>query len=670
MLVLDEKELKKEKEHLKYVNEVLKETLSKMSGRVVRQQEKIKEFQDYRWSNTGHLDAQELAVIRTSSEMEANILLREHRYFLNLYKIENNPYFGSIIFQEKNKEPQNIYIGMTHLRDKNSLDNIIFDWRSPICSLFYDYEVGECEYEAPIGIIKGNLNKKRQYNIKSGKLIRMFDNSLSISDDVLQEVLEKESSEKMENIVNTIQKEQNQIIRGNEKRNLVIQGVAGSGKTSVALHRIAYLLYKIENLNSRNVLIFSPNDVFTEYISNVLPEIGEENTLQTTFSDYLKYQITEYKDVESFSDFIARYYTYSESNPELIKYKQSDEIIKDIEHYVKDLENNAKFLRNIIENDVYEYSKEYLNEMMKDRYSTIPLMTRVTEMANKLAESNYKGKRTRAKVYIRLLNESSNFKKDYKTIYKEFFMSNRCKIKLSESEINSFVNKKKLNYEDALLFAYMKGLLKGFHYEPNILQVVIDEAQDYNKLQYKIISKIFKKANFTILGDINQTINPYYKYDNLNILIDILKGNYLELNKSYRSSTEIIEYTNNLLNLKNVSAIRSKDGKPIVYRNIDYDISNDLNYLKTKYKSIAIITKDDLEASNLYDKLKDSFDITKIDSKTGTFTRELIVIPTYMSKGLEFDSVIVYDSKSYKKEEINLLYVACTRAQHELIIYE
>lgn len=670
MLVLDEKELKLEKENLKYVNGIIKETLSKMSGRVIKQQEKIKEFQDYRWSNTGHLDAQELAVIRTASEMEANILLREHRYFLNLYKIENNPYFGSIIFNEQNKKPLKIYIGMTHLRDKDSLDNIIFDWRSPICSLFYDYEVGPCEYEAPVGVIKGELKRKRQYNIKEGKLIRMFDNSLSISDDVLQEVLEKESSEKMENIVNTIQKEQNQIIRGNEKRNLIIQGVAGSGKTSVALHRIAYLLYKIENLTSRNVLIFSPNNVFTEYISNVLPEIGEENTLQTTFSDYLKYQITEYKDVESFSDFISRYYSYQETNPELIRYKQSDEIIKDMEHYVKDLENNAKFLRDIIENDVYEYTKEELNDMMKERYSTLPLMNRVMEMANKLCESNYNGKRTRAKVYQRLLNESSNFKKDYKTLYKEFFMSKHFKIKLNEKEINNFVNKKKLNYEDALLFSYMKGLLKGFHYEPNILQVVIDEAQDYNKLQYKIISKIFKKSNFTILGDVNQTINPYYKYENLNILIDILKGNYLELNKSYRSSTEIIEYTNNLLNLNNVSAIRSKDGTPIIFRNINHNIKDDLNYLTKKYKSIALITKDDFTKESLYQNLYQDFNITKIDSSTQNFTRSLVVIPAYMSKGLEFDSVIVYDKKSYKEDELNLLYVACTRAQHELIIYE
>ncbi len=669
MLVLDEKELLLENKNLEYVNGIIKLTLSKMGSRVLKQQEKIKEFQNYMWSNTGHLDVQELAVIRTSSDMEANILLKEHKYFMNLYKIENSPYFGAITFEDENKS-EKIYIGFTYLRDKDSLDNIIYDWRSPICSLFYDYEIGPCSYEAPIGTINGYLNAKRQYNIKNGKLIRMFDNSLSISDDVLQEVLEKESSDKMENIVNTIQKEQNQIIRGNEYKNLIIQGVAGSGKTSVALHRIAYLLYKIENLSSRNVLIFSPNDVFTEYISNVLPEIGEDNTLQTTFSDYLKFIITEYKDIESFSNFISRYYTYRNNNEELIIYKQSDGIIKDLENYIKNYEDSAKFQKNILEDNRYFYGIDELNELLKNRYGTLPLMKRIKEISDKLSETNYKGKRTKSKVFQKLLKESSNFNIDYKTIYKEFFTSKYCKLKLSIEEINEFVNKKKLNYEDALLFSYMKGLLNGFHYEQNILQVVIDEAQDYSILQYKIISKIFKKANFTILGDVNQTINPYYKYENLNILNDISKGNYLELNKSYRSSTEIIEYTNNLLNLNNVSAIRSKSGQPITYRKNESYLKEDINQLKEKHKSIAIITKDDFKAENIYDLLSKEYDITKIDSTSKIFTRNLIIIPAYMSKGLEFDSVIVLDSKSYKNNELNLLYVACTRAQHELIIYE
>ena len=215
----------------------------------------------------------------------------------------------------------------------------------------------------------------------------------------------------------------------------------------------------------------------------------------------------------------------------------------------------------------------------------------------------------------------------------------------------------------------MKGLLNGFHYEPNILQVVIDEAQDYNKLQYIIISKIFKKANFTILGDINQTINPYYKYSNLNVLEDIFKGNYIELNKSYRSSTEIIEYTNNLLNLQNISAIRKKDNNPILIKN-KYSLNDDIKILLNKYKSIAVITKDEFDSEYVYDLLKKDFEITLINNKSETFSKKLVVIPSYMAKGLEFDSVIIFEKNKYKEDEKNLLYVACTRAQHELIVYE
>ncbi len=669
MLVLDEKELNLERKKLEEVSKEVKNTLSNMSDRVIRQKEKIKEFHEYKWDNYKGMDAQELAVVRTSSEMEANILLREQRYFLSLFKYQNNPYFGSIIFKEKNGPKHNVYIGMTHLVNKKTLDNIVYDWRSPICSLFYDYEVGDAKYEAPIGKVEGNLIRKRQYNIKDLKLIRMFDNSINISDDILQEVLEKESSEKMENIVNTIQKEQNFIIRGNEKRNLIIQGVAGSGKTSVALHRIAFLLYKIDNLNSRNVLIFSPNNVFSEYISNVLPELGEENTLQTTFNDYLYTAITEYKKIESFVDFIDRYYTYKESNVELVRYKQSDTIIKDLNDYIEDYTKNASFNNSIIENDEFHYSKEELNDILHNRYGTLPLFNRIKEMATKFAEQNYKGKKHRMNVYIRLLNEASDFKKTYKEIYYNFYKSKYCKLSLLDNEISKFVNRNKINYEDALLFSYMKGLLNGFHYEPNILQVVIDEAQDYNKLQYIIISKIFKKANFTILGDVNQTINPYYKYSNLNILIDILKGNYIELNKSYRSSTEIIEYTNNILELENVSAVRKKDNNPIIIKD-NNDIKQDVNLLLNKYKSIAIITKDEFDSELVYELLKNDFEITLINNKSDTFSKKLIVIPSYMAKGLEFDSVIIYGKSKYKDDEKNLLYVACTRAQHELIIYE
>ena len=668
MLVLDEKELDLERKRLTKTNKALSIVLDSMSERVLNQKIKVKEFQKYAWENRGSLDVQELAVIRTSSEMEANILLREQRYFLSLRKSKENPYFGSIIFKDKNNKEHLIYIGMTYLVDINTLDNIIHDWRSPICSLFYDFDIGECFYNAPIGIVEGELKRKRQYNIKGSKLVRMFDNSVNISDDILQEVLEKESSEKMENIVNTIQKEQNYIIRGNEYKNVVIQGVAGSGKTSVALHRIAFLLYKLENLTSRDILIFSPNNVFTEYISNVLPELGEENTLQTTFNDYLYNVITEYKHIESFSDFISRYYMYNEPNIELVKYKQSDKIIDDIDKYIKNFISKAKFEKGIIFDEI-EHNKDELNELLHHKYDKYPLFSRIQEISNKLCENDYKGNRRHAKTYGRLLKEVCNYNINIKKIYYDFFVSPYCSMNITEKEISKFVNGNNINYEDALLFTYMKSSLFGFHYEPLIKQVVIDEAQDYNKLQFLIIRKIFKKSNFTILGDVNQTINPYYKYDNLNILNNIFIGTYIELNKSYRSSAEIINYSNSILNLGEVEVVRKKDIYPIIERDNIEMIYEDIDRMTKTHKSLALITKDDQEASNIHSLLKDKYKVTLIDKNSKEFSKNLVIIPSYLSKGLEFDSVILLNKSKYKEDEKYLLYVASSRAQHELVIY-
>jgi DNA helicase-2/ATP-dependent DNA helicase PcrA len=267
------------------------------------------------------------------------MLLMKRDYFKKLYRIKDNPYFASIIFEDEDGERFNVYLGLTYLKD-DDYGNIIYDWRSPICSLFYDFEVGKCAYAAPGGAITGELLRKRQYKIEKCKLISAFDNSISIDDELLQEVLATDSNDKMKNIVNTIQQEQNNVIRNVRDKTLIVSGIAGSGKTSVALHRIAFLLYKIKNLTSNDILIFSPNQIFTEYISNVLPELGEDNTLQTTFNDYLSKTITEFSSVEPFMEFIGKYYTDREKNIDLIKYKQSDGIIEDIERYYNHYEIN------------------------------------------------------------------------------------------------------------------------------------------------------------------------------------------------------------------------------------------------------------------------------------------------------------------------------------------
>lgn len=670
---ISKEEIKKEKKYLDNCINVIKDYLSELGQELYEKEEKSQEFKKYIWDNKASLDPTELKSLMSDNDLEVYLMMQKGKYFQRLFKIQNSPYFGSIIFEEENEPSKNIYLGITHLEDKNK-NYLIYDWRAPISSLFYDYEVGECSYKAPEKIIKGNLKRKRQYKIEDGKIKHIFDNSINIDDSLLQEVLSNDGSEKMKNIVNTIQQEQNKIIRNVEDKSLIVQGIAGSGKTSVALHRIAFLLYKIENLSSKNVLIFSPNNVFSEYISNVLPELGEDNPSETTYANFLESCIKEYKAIETFTEFIARYYTYKEKNIDLVKYKQSDEIIKDIEDYVLYLIKNIKFTKNI-EIDIFnEVTKEQLKELF-ERYDRFPLFTRITEISKKLSESYARGKLTLARSINKKILESMNIEKNYKKIYYNFYKSKFCKIKLSDNEIRKFVNKNKINYEDAIIFSYIKGLLEGFNYNNMIKEIVVDEAQDYTLLQYKILSKIFKKSSFSILGDVNQTINPYYKYESLEQIKEVLdKTKYLELTKTYRSSKEIIEYTNKILNLTFVSAIRKDNNKPVLFRkenNLKKQLLNDINYLKKEYKSVAIITKDDEEVNEIYNLLKDDINIGKITINEEIFRKDLIVVPSYMAKGLEFDSVIVYNkiNNIYKENEKYLYYVACSRAQHELIIY-
>lgn len=669
-MALSNNDIKQEKDYLEFATEEISKKIDILGKEIHVKNEKITEFKKVLWENRGSIDGVEMQTELMSSQLEANFVLTKMNYYRKLLKLEYSPYFGRIDFKEDNLDTRKVYIGIANV--EKDLNYIIYDWRSPIASLFYDYSKGKAKYTAPDGEIKGEILLKRQYKIEGKKLLRVFDNNLNIVDDMLQEVLSSSSSDKMKNIVNTIQQEQNEIIRNISNKNLIVQGIAGSGKTSVALHRIAFLLYKIKNLKSSNVLIFSPNKIFSEYISNVLPELGEENTSETTFSEFASHYIKEFKSVESFSGFIEKYYTNKRDDEDLIRFKLSNKMIKVIENYVQEIDKNIKIIDNI-ETKFSLIEKEYLNYLLKDRYNKMPIFERMDYMAehlcNKLGLTSKKDKISITKK----IKEVLSIKPDYKKLYKDLFISNSFIDSFNKS-INLKLNSKVINYDDALCFIYLKGLLNGFPYSNLIKQVVIDEAQDYNEMQYIILTKIFKRASFTLLGDVNQTINPYQKYDSLEVLKNILDGNtkYVELSKTYRSSKEIIEFTNKILNLKHVSAIRKEESVPVIKRDDDKYLKNDINYLKNKYKSLAIITKDMLDAIKLYDLLKDDYkDISLVTNNSSKFNRNLIIIPSYLSKGLEFDSVISYTSKNnlYTKKEKYLYYVVLTRCQHELIVY-
>ena len=673
---LSEEEYLKEKGHLELTTELLRKNISDLAQDLYDNEEKQQEFKKYLWDTKSELDPTEMKTIMSNNDQEIDNLEMKAKYYRKLYKIQNSPYFAKIDFED-DESRKDIYIGLTYLT-KND-DNIIYDWRSPVASVFYDYEGGDCSYEAPGGTIKGHLYNKRQFTIEDSKIVRVFDSKLNVQDELLQEVLSNKNSEYMKNIVNTIQAEQNAIIRNVKDKNLIVQGIAGSGKTSVALHRIAFLLYKIKNLTSDKVLIFAPNKVFSEYISNVLPELGEENTKETTFSDFFETYITEYKNIESFTSFIERYYKYEETQTELIKFKQSDEIIPVLEEYIKNYSSKAVFTSEIFNRELY-VEKAKLNYYLTQRYSSLPLFERLDEISLKIAEQEFRNNKSKAKQVKKWLKEILNISVDPKEIYKGFYKSEEFKNAFHKEIPDSYLDKldgKDISYEDACLFVYMKSLLCFLGNDYQIEQTIIDEAQDYSKLQYILLKKILKKSKFTILGDINQTINPYYEYRSLEDLKSIFTdgSNYIELTKTYRSSPEIIEHANKILGLNLVSAIRRDTSIPVEFKvedNLKEQFINDIETLKKDNKSIAIITKTDVEAADIYKLLKrDLKDLALINTNTKFFTRELVVLPSYMAKGLEFDATIVYTKKDnkYNYKERYLYYVSCTRSQHHLIIY-
>lgn len=665
---LPKEEVRLEEKRLDDTIKLIRGKISVLGQELYDRDDKVLEFKKFMWDNRADMDPSELKTMMSDNDLEISMMMKKGEYLQKLYKIQNNPYFGRIVFSDGiNKD--NVYIGITHVTDNNN-NYYVHDWRSPICNLFYDYEVGKASYMAPMGKIEGEITLKRQYTIKDGKLLHIFDNNTNIDDELLQEVLASADNDKMKNIVNTIQAEQNTVIRNTDDKNLIVQGIAGSGKTSVALHRIAFLLYKIENLNSNNVLIFSPNKIFSEYISNVLPELGESNTIETTINDFLDMEIKEFRHVETFTAFIERSYQDREDY-EFIKYKQSDRVYDDIDEYINSMCEKARFLDDLFMRD-YSYTKSELDYMLNVRYEKFPLGERIKFMAEKISENNFNGSISRSKKIMRELYDRINIERDLVKIYIDFFNSRYSEIKKDISYIKN--DKDMLHYDDACLYVYMKCKLYGYNYNTYIKEIVIDEAQDYSLGQLKLISKIFRNASYTILGDINQTINPYYRYESLEDIKKILPDSkYIELTKTYRSSEEIVEYSNRVLGLNHVTAIRRNKPVPVdevVEGELNSQLRHDIEECKLHGKSIAIITKNQDECDKIYKMLSDT-GISKIDNSSKKFNRKFIVVPVYMAKGLEFDSVIIYTDKNnkYTSDEKYLYYVAITRAQHKLIVY-
>lgn len=658
-------------------------------------------------------------------------LKRKHAFsknqILKLEKMMLTPYFGRIDFIEDGEDDEEkVYIGMAGLIDDNN-DFLIYDWRAPISSMYYDYEVGKAQYECPKCIIEGEMTLKRQYKIANEKIQYMFDSNLKIDDEVLQEILSKSADNKMKTIVTTIQKEQNKVIRNEGNKILVVQGPAGSGKTSIALHRIAYLLYKHRNkITSNNILIFSPNEIFNDYISNVLPELGEDNMYQTTYKDYMHKALDIKLAKEDMCDMMEyilnrKRDSIFEKRMKSIKFKVSLEFIDILKSYAHYLDNKAPNFKDIVYKDKLIVDKKELEQLFFHDYKPFSLRRRLNkikerilflleplekertkEIAEELRSTGgyFDNIEVMEKSIIAVREETKKIKEDiFKftgfnllNLYRQLFNNIELMKKLNHNKLpEDFQHIKEytlkclgegiLNYEDQPALLYLKIILGDVQDTSEIKYIVIDEAQDYIPLQYEILNQLFPRASITMLGDLSQSINAYMNvggYENISKVFDNINTEIINLTKSYRSTAEITAFARKILGGKVEGEWVLRNGpEPEIISALQDNIYDkvfvDINKLRDKgYKSIGVIVRNKDDSIRAYTHLEKLTDIKLVKKDDEEYINGVVVIPSYLSKGLEFDAVIVLFEREedYSREdEKNLLYTICTRALHELHIY-
>jgi DNA helicase-2/ATP-dependent DNA helicase PcrA len=664
-------------------------------------------------------------------------LYRQERIYLfssslvyKLEKMQSSPYFGRIDFLEEGTEQkEEVYIGISSLTDQRTGGMLVYDWRAPISSLFYDYQLGQAEYVCPEGPIEGNILLKRQYKISSGNMKYMFDNSLQIGDDMLQEMLSKHTDDKMKSIVTTIQREQNQVIRDGQHKVLIVQGSAGSGKTSIALQRVAYLLYKNrETMNSDHIVIFSPNQLFNDYIADVLPELGEENMLQTTFQEFTDKVIPEAlkaEDKYSQMEYILACQDQAEYGTRMksIRYKASNDFLQVIKNYIHYLETDGMIFKDVTYEEEVIISKGELSVLFYKEFKNVPLRYRFEKLLVRVhaAIKSYKknqvkkvrekllkhpkyigtdkeiAKLSRAIVKKRLhplMEEMKVWASSYAYQYycwlfqqQDVFLSVSSETNIPQdwNEIRRqskvFLEQDELLYEDVAPFIYLKMAFEGIPTQSTIRHCIIDEAQDYSIFHYEMMKQLFPRSSFTVLGDLNQSLHNNSNQNHYRMVMQSLEtdnASIVRLYKSYRSTQEIVNFSKAILvDGETVESINRSGIKPQVIQVpeslLPDVIARDIRKLEEQgMGSIAIICKTAKESLRVYDHLKQDLNLRLITKKDKTFNKGIVVIPAYLAKGLEFDAVLIYNGgeETYHCEnERKLLYTACTRALHQLHIY-
>lgn len=676
-----------------------------------------------------------------------------------------NPYFARIDFKEKLRDIESFYIGKFGLIDEAENEEVVIDWRAPLANLYYSGTFGPASYRAPIGEINGELLLKRKFQVKDGEIVNIFDEGVNelivptsedgeeLVDEFLKLNLEENMSKKLKDVVTTIQQEQNDIIRAFKNKPIIIQGSAGSGKTTVALHRLAYLVYTYgDEMNNRNILVVAPNELFLDYISDILPNLGVSNVKQVTFENLCQ-EITKVKIkiitkdkklseiIESDDVERIKYITTSSKIKGTMTYKTIlDRLIRNLERENIDVEDikiegfilySAKDIRRLYIKDLVKLPinkrkdeiQKYFKGKLKSRLEKFKeeieneYFFKIKDIKSKTDLSEEEQRKEIIKTYderdelikqlkpkaVKVLN---SFFKEWKSInplegYVRLFNDEEIFARATDNcipkkladymrdEINSNLEKKVLDSDDLAAITYLDIVLNGLSTEEYI-HTVIDEAQDYSFLQMVILKEISKNNSMTIVGDIGQGIYSYKGISSWKSLISKVfndESNYITLTQSYRSTVEIIEFANIVLEKQQLNV---KPAMPILRHGmipkiIEVEDNTEIRVIDSlveeihgaNKKTIAIVCKDFDQCRSLHKIInkKSAFKWDLIGEEQDNMDVNNLIIPSYMTKGLEFDAVIVYDcdSLNYKDNDLDkkLLYVALTRALHmEYVLYK
>lgn len=674
------------REYLEQTISCLHKRLEEVNASLEAGTREIEEMHEYYWENYTEMDQygyeefdnRQALLAQVNANQEQLLLRKRYRNMLD------SPFFGRVDFiYEGDEEPERFYIGIGNLAERAGSRPLVNDWRAPVSGLFYDYDKGPASYDAPAGTMKGDITSKWQYKIRRGEMVYEFESDIKIDDDILKAELGSSGEVQLKNIIRTIQKEQNAIIRNTEDKIMVIQGAAGSGKTSVALHRIAYLLYHDrKNLKSSNILILSPNGVFADYISHILPELGEENIREMSFD------LFAYKDLQDTAADCEDKYDQIEKavkNPSLWKRyreKQSQEFISRLDGFILELEDELMNFRDV------EYKGHVLTEgeiirLFYFKFSEIPLLSRMEAVGEYFIDQveTLRGRDLSEEEREELTEKFQSMYgvRDFYVLYSRF-LDREGYDPLPKKPLE----KRSLKYEDVYPLLYLKHNLIRCREHREIRHLVVDEMQDYSWVQYLLLKKLFP-CRMTILGDKAQTMEEN-RQDIMEFLPRIFGRNIrkIYMNRSYRNTVEIAEYAGRIVGMEGVELFE-RHGAPVEEKEFKDKRDALDEVLKTwlsdkdRLETAAVIclTEKEAEEAALYlkEKLAENTsgnleEISYFDRNSGKFKKGLTVTTFYLAKGLEFDRVYgIFDKKDKSPLKLQAEYITATRALHELFMY-